>query len=114
MVSGDLHAIGTGRFSRSGTLDLESNPVNAVLSGPISTPEYSFPSVIRGIGATPSAHLDLEEMAPPVEDHGFTLIDFLRDRILLRQFAWDVDREPLEAIDRLEPFYTTEMERPGQ
>ena len=114
VVSGDLHAIGTGRFSRAGTLDLQRNPVNAVLSGPISTPEYGFPSVARGIGATPSAHLDLEEMAPPFEDHGFTLIDFLRDRIVLRQFAWDVDREPLDAIDRLEPFYTTELARHGQ
>ena len=114
VVSGDLHAIGTGRFSRSGTLDLARNPVNAVLSGPISTPEFGFPSVVRGIRATPSAHLDLEELAPPVEDHGFTLIDFLQDRIVLRQFAWDVDREPLDAIDRLEPFYTTELVRPGQ
>ena len=113
VVSGDLHAIGTGRFSRAGEHDLERNPVNAVLSGPVSTPEYAFPSVVRGIRATPSAHLDLEEMAPPVEDHGFSLIDFLQDRIVLRQFAWDVNREPLDAIDRLEPFYTTEMERPG-
>lgn len=83
------------------------------MSGPISTPDFGFPSVARGFGATPSAHLDLEEMAPPVEDHGFTLIDFLQDRIVLRQFALDVDREPVDAIDRLEPFYTTEMERPG-
>lgn len=45
----------------------------------------------------------------PVEDHGLTLIDFLRDRIVLRQFAWDVDREPLDAIDRLEPIHTTEL-----
>ena len=50
---------------------------------------------------------------PPVEDHGFTLVDFLSDRIVLRQFAWDVDREPLDAIDRLEPIFTTELERPG-
>ncbi|MCZ0955104.1 MAG: hypothetical protein OXJ56_21270 [Rhodospirillaceae bacterium] len=110
VISGDLHAIGTGRFSRAGALDLQSNPVTAVLSGPISTSEFGFPSVVRGIRATPSAHLDLEEMVPPVEDHGFTLIDFLQDRIVLRQFAWDVDREPLDAIDRLEPFYTTELE----
>ena len=114
VVSGDLHAIGTGRFFRSGALDLQINPVTAVLSGPIGSSDRGFPSVARGITATPSAHLDLEEMAPPVEDHGFTLIDFLPDRIVLRQFAWDVDRQPLDAIDRLEPFYTTMLERPGQ
>ena len=56
-------------------------------------------------------HLDMEESVAPIEDHGFTLVDFLPDRIILRQFRWDVDRQPLDAIDRLEPFYTTELER---
>lgn len=109
VVSGDLHAIGAGRMRRAGAVDLDSNPVNVVLSGPIGTSIRGFPSVARGIGATAPAHLDLEETAAPVEDHGFTLVDFLRDRIVLRQFAWDVDREPLDAIDRLEPFHTAEL-----
>lgn len=113
VISGDLHAIGAGRFARSGELDLERNPVTAVLSGPIGTSERGFPSVVRGIRATAPSHLDLEEMMPPVEDHGFTLVDFLGDRIVLRQFKWDVDREPLDAIDSLEPFFTSELERTG-
>ena len=113
VISGDLHAIGAGRIHRSGALNLERNPVNAVLSGPIGTSIPGFPSVVRGIDATPPAHLDVEETAAPIEDHGFTLVDFLSDRIVLRQFAWDVDREPLDAIDRLEPFYTTELEPPA-
>ena len=71
---------------------------------PIGSVERGFPSVIRGIPATPPAHLDLEEMVPPIEDHGFTLVDFLSDRIVLRHFAWAVNREPI---------YTTELERPG-
>jgi len=48
-----------------------------------------------------------------VEDHGFTLVDFLPDRMVLQQFKWDVDREPVNAIDRLEPFYRTELPRPA-
>lgn len=67
--------------------------------------------MVRGIGATPPAHLDLEESSTPIEDHGFTLVDFLPDRIVLRLFRWDVDRQPLEAIDRMDPFYTTELPR---
>ena len=59
------------------------------------------------------AHLDVEESVAPVEDHGFTLVDFLPDRIVLQQFKWDVDRESVNAIDRLEPFYRTELPRPG-
>ena len=42
-----------------------------------------------------------------------TLVDFLRDRMVLRQFKWDVDRQTLDAIDTLEPFYTTELPRQG-
>ena len=57
----------------------------------------------------PPAHMDMEESMAPIEDHGFTLVDFLQDRIVLRQFAWDVDREPLDAIDGLQPIHTTEL-----
>ena len=82
---------------------------NGVGIGPTGTSIRGFPSVVRGIGATPPAHLDLEETVPPVEHHGFTLADFLADRIVLRQYKWDVNSQPLEAIDRLEPFRTTEL-----
>ena len=51
----------------------------------------------------------MEESVAPIEDHGFTIVDFLADRISLRQYKWDVDRQPLEAIDTLEPFYSTEL-----
>ena len=111
VISGDLHAVGAGRIHRSGDVDLRERPVTTVLSGPIGTSPMGFPSVARGIGATPPQHLDLEEIAAPIEDHGFTLVDFLPDRLVLRQFRWDVDREPLEAIDSLEPFSTTELAR---
>jgi hypothetical protein len=29
--------------------------------------------------------------------------------MVLRLFRWDVDSEPLEAIDALEPFHTAEL-----
>jgi hypothetical protein len=53
----------------------------------------------------------MEEAVAPIEEHGFTLADFLPDRIVLRQFRWDVNSQPLEAIDRMEAFYTTELPR---
>ena len=84
-----------------------------MLSGPVGTSIRGFPSVVRGIGATPPEHLDLEEAVAPVEEHGFTLVDFLPDRMRLRQFKWDVNSQPVDAIDRLEPFFTTELERPA-
>ena len=113
VISGDLHAIGIGRMHRAGALNLNANPVTTVLSGPIGTSPRGFPSTVRGIGSTPPEHLDLEESVAPIEDHGFTLVDFLPDRMVLRQFRWDVDRQPLEAIDTLEPFHTSELTAPG-
>ena len=109
VISGDLHAIGVGRMHRAGSLDFGGRPVTTVLSGPVGTSIRGFPSVVRGIGATIPEHLDMEESVAPIEDHGFTIVDFLSDRIALRQFKWDVDRQPLDAIDTLEPFYSTEL-----
>ena len=113
VVSGDLHAIGMGRMHRAGALNLNARPVTTVLSGPIGTSVRGFPSVVRGVGATPPEHLDMEESVAPIEDHGFTIADFLPDRIVLRQFRWDVDRQPLDAIDALEAFHTVELPVPG-
>ncbi len=109
VVSGDLHAIGLGTMQRAGSLDLRANPVTSVLSGPVGTSPAGFPSAVRGIGSSPPAHLDLDEAAPPREHHGFTLVDFTRDGIVVSLFGWDVNSEPLEAIDTLEPFHTAEL-----
>jgi hypothetical protein len=39
-------------------------------------------------------------------------VDFLPDRIVVSLFRWDVNSQPLEVIDGLEPFYTTELSTP--
>ena len=49
----------------------------------------------------------------PIEQHGFTIADFFPDRIELRFFKWDIKSQPPDAIDRLEPFHTARMTRPG-
>ena len=113
VVSGDLHAIAVGRMLRSGALDLAANPITTVLPGPIGTRPEGWPSNRRGIGATPPAHLELREEIKPIEQHGFTVADFLADRIVLRFFKWDVNTQPPDAIDSLEPFHTTELTRSG-
>jgi hypothetical protein len=58
------------------------------------------------------AHLDMEEKVKPTEQHGFTLVDFTPDKMVLRQFKWHLKRQAVEAIDTLEPFNTTELVRP--
>ncbi len=111
-ISGDLHAVGIGKILRSGSLNLEKNPLTAVLAGPIGTAPGAWPSAYRGVGSTPPEHLDVREEVKPIEQHSFTIADFLPDRIRLRFFKWDLKTQPPEAIDRLEPFHTTEIGRP--
>ena len=114
VISGDLHAIGIGRMLRSGSLDLNANPITIVLSGPIgSRPNpMGWPSGRRGIGAMPPAHLDMDEQVKPLEQHGFTIVDFTPDKMVLRLFKWDWRTQAVEAIDTLEPFHTAELPRP--
>jgi phosphodiesterase/alkaline phosphatase D-like protein len=114
VISGDMHAIAIGRMLRSGTLDLKSNPVHAVLSGPIGTGATGWPSTgMRGTPALPPAHLDLDESVKPIEQNGFTIVDFTPDKMVLRFYKWDAKSRPPEAIDRLEAFHTTELVRPA-
>jgi hypothetical protein len=71
-----------------------------------------WPSGRRGTGATPPAHLDMDEQVKPIEQHGFTLVDFTPDKMVLRMFKWDVKTQAVEAIETLEPFHTAELIRP--
>lgn len=112
VVSGDLHAIGLGRISRLGQHDFTANPISTVLSGPIGTGDAGWPSAFRGIGATPPAHVDIQEQIAPSEQHGFTIADFHPDRVELRFFRWSVKTQAPEAIDTLEPFQAVTLERP--
>ncbi|HYZ31661.1 MAG TPA: hypothetical protein VE684_05180 [Crenalkalicoccus sp.] len=111
VMSGDLHALALGRMLGSGRLDLSANPVVVALNGPVGTSATGWPSVFRGIGPRPSRTLRMEEQVKPIEQHGFTLADFMPDRIVLRLFKWDVKTQPVEAIDGLEPFHTAELPR---
>jgi len=112
VISGDLHAVAIGRMLRSGKLDFTANPVTTVLSGPIGTRPGGWPSGRRGTGALPSAHLDMQELVKPIEQHGFTIVDFTADKIAVRFFKWDVNSQPIEAVDALQPFFAAELTRP--
>jgi hypothetical protein len=114
IISGDMHSIALGKMVRSGSLDLARNPINVALSGTIGTSPVGWPSVgIRGTPALPSAVLDFSETIKPIEQHGFTLVDFMPDKMVLRVFKWDRNTQPVEAIDTLEPFHTAELPRPA-
>jgi hypothetical protein len=108
VVSGDLHAVGSGTIARSGSIIFE-RPINTVLTGPIST-GTGWPSGVRGIGATPSVNIQIEERVSPIEKNGFTIFDVDPDGIDVRQFAW-LPEDGLDAIDTLQPFSEFRLNR---
>lgn len=113
VVSGDMHAIALGKMHRSGTNDFSRNPITVALPGTGGTRPLGWPSAgFRGTPATPSQVLDFKEEVKPIESHGFILADFTPDKVVLRMFRWDVNKEPVEAIDTLQPFHTAELPRP--
>jgi hypothetical protein len=111
VISGDLHALAEGRIIRSGMLDFEKKPIVAVLSGPLGTGDLLWPSAFRHVGAMPALHLAVHEDLKPLEENGFTIMDFTPERISLRYFRWNAHRDDASAIDTLEPFRTTELQR---
>ena len=88
-------------------------PVTAVLSGPIGTRPGGWPSTRRGTGALAAGASRHGRAVKPIEQHGFTIVDFAPDKMVLRLFKWDVKTQPVKAIDALEPFYTTELVKPA-
>lgn len=108
VISGDLHAIALGNMERSGTLDLSKNPINVLLSGPVGCRPgpNGWPSGRRGTGAKPSLYLDFVEEVPPIEQHGFSIVDFTPDEIKIQMFKWDVKTQAVADIDSLQPFHT--------
>jgi hypothetical protein len=109
-VSGDLHMLAFGTIIKSGGLDLSTNPVYAMCTGPLGSAELAFPSAFRGIPASVPVNLDVEEGVKPLEKNGFSIFDITPDVIRVRMFAWRPP-EPLSKLKSLEPFFTIDIPR---
>lgn len=95
ILSGDLHAVGAARITRTNGADLGEG-VLSVLCGPLGTDDLAFPSAARGTGPFRPSSLSLEPIAEPVEKNGFTVVDFTQKDLRVRQFAW---RSPSSEAD---------------
>ncbi len=84
MVSGDLHALGMCEIRRSGELDLAANPVVSVLSGPIGTGDFGWPTRARGVAPDTPAGLDVVPRLGLEERNGYTLVDLEGHRCEVR------------------------------
>lgn len=108
-ISGDMHAHGEARLVRGGAVDLSRNPVNVLLSGALGTGN-GWPSGGRRTRPHPSRAIEVEERLPALEENGFLIADFTPETIAIRFFRW-LPQQGEDAIDRLEPFRTTEWKR---
>lgn len=103
-LSGDLHALAHGAIEKNGADDFRRNPVHSILTGPISTGPRGWPSAARGTPPRVATGIGIRETLMPLEMNGFTLVDFLPDRIEVQMFRWKMDRPEAE-LDSLTPFY---------
>jgi hypothetical protein len=111
-VSGDIHSIAEARILRSGVHDFGANPIVSLIAATPGT-AIGWPSLARGTLASPSTVLDTESIVPVQELNGFHLLDVELDRVTIRHFRWDRRRDPVEAIDTLEPFHVSVHGRGG-
>lgn len=58
-----------------------------------------------------SGVLDFKEEIKPIEQHGFTLVDFTKDKMIISFFKWDVNTQTIADIDNLQPFHVKELPR---
>jgi hypothetical protein len=110
--SGDLHALGVGRILQNGRQDLRRNPVVSVLTGPVSTGAWGWPSSARGTPPLVPVGLEVDENLRAVELNGFTIADFLPDRVELQMYQWKIN-QPVANLDNLKPFHQVTLRRPG-
>src|SRR5262249_22046517 len=96
---------------RSGKLDFSANPINAVLTGPISTRPSGWPSARRGTRALAPTHLHTDEGGKPIQQHGLTIADFSPPQMSPRVARRDALARSAGAIDSLDPFHTAVLTR---
>jgi hypothetical protein len=111
VITGDLHATAEGRILASGNADFSRRPVIAALPGAFGTSTGGWASEFRGVGPSVPNHLRMEETVRPVEENGFSILDFTPEAITIRYFKWNQRTQAVEAIDTLEPFHTSEWKR---
>lgn len=111
-LSGDLHATALGAIHETEGVAL-ARPVVSVLSGTPGTGPRAWPTRVRGTPARPSTTLVAEEWGPPIEENGFTIIDFEPDWIVFSQYRWS-ESDGIGAIAGLEPFRVHTVRRDRQ
>jgi hypothetical protein len=112
-IQGDLHCSALGLMTETRGDDLSKNPIVALGVGTPGTGTPGFPSGFRGVKPKPSLTVQADEILEPLEENGFSLIDYTAREIKVSMFRWNHRTDPEAAIDTLEPFLVKRFERPS-
>jgi hypothetical protein len=110
-IQGDLHSSMLGLMTRTRGRDLSRNPIICLGCGTPGTGTPGFPSGFRGVMAEPSGTVEAREIVSPLEENGFSLVDFTPHAITIRMFRWNHRTQPEDAIDGLQPFIVHRVPR---
>ncbi|GAC10100.1 hypothetical protein [Paraglaciecola chathamensis] len=111
IMSGDLHAFSCGKIRTSGELDFSDNPINTMCVGTVGSSDPVFASWYRKVGPQIPTDMELENLFPPLEKNGFSIIDVTPEKITVNMFAWR-QPESVDAIETMEPFFSYDIARP--
>lgn len=111
IIQGDLHNSSYAKIYRSGNLDFGRKPIHVIGSGTLGSGKLGFPSSFRGTTAKVPKDMDVEEILPPIEKNGFSILSISESRINIKMYTWRPE-DGLEAIEDLEPILEREIERP--
>jgi phosphodiesterase/alkaline phosphatase D-like protein len=109
-MSGDLHALGHGEILGNGKRDLRANPVHSLLTGPVSTGPRGWPSSARGTPPLRATGLEVAETLAPLEDNGFTMVEFTREAMEAKMYSWKMGRGEAE-LETMRLRHTVRLER---
>jgi phosphodiesterase/alkaline phosphatase D-like protein len=98
VLQGDMHAGAVASCMSSGSLSFKENPVHTILTPPLATGDFGYPSFYRKVQAAPSSLVTAAEHFKPQEKNGFTIIDITPEKIRFDLYSW----RPPEAIEKIE------------
>ncbi len=84
----------------------------SLLCGTLGTARGGWPSEFRGTLPRPSGILETEEWLAPLEENGFSLLDFELNVLRVSLFRWKPE-DGARALDTLTPFREIEIPRRG-
>jgi len=102
MISGDLHALASGRIYRNGAIDMSDNPIHCFLSGPLAN--NVFPSTFRKIKASSPNVIGIEEDFENIEENGFSIVNIDSRNVTVKMFKFLWSRDVLNNIPELQSF----------